>query len=94
MAMKYEVVYSCGHTGTEQIYGSAKDRERKLWWYANRAICPECTKAEAIKAAGDCDQVTMSYRQYKTEYADCKTVPGTYDAAEKIITVLVPKKGA
>lgn len=89
--MKYEVTYSCGHTGTEELFGPGKDRERKLWWFANRAICPECYKAKQINDAGDCEQVTMSYREYKTNYADCKTISGSYDAREKTITVLVPR---
>lgn len=32
----------------------------------------------------------MPYRQYKQHYADCETVPGTYDAGSKSIVVIVP----
>ena len=32
----------------------------------------------------------MKYSQYKKHYADCKTVPGTYDMIEKSIIVLIP----
>lgn len=32
----------------------------------------------------------MPYRHYKTAYADCATVPGSYDAATKSIAVLIP----
>ena len=33
----------------------------------------------------------MKYSQYKKHYADCKTVPGTYDTIEKSIIVLIPE---
>lgn len=33
----------------------------------------------------------MLYRRYKNAYADCKTVPGTYDTIEKTIIVLIPE---
>lgn len=33
----------------------------------------------------------MKYSQYKKHYADCKTVPGTYDMIEKSIIVLIPE---
>ena len=42
--MKYEVTYSCGHTGTVQIYGTAAEREKKIAWYENYAVCPDCYK--------------------------------------------------
>lgn len=32
----------------------------------------------------------MLYRRYKTAYADCATVPGSYDATTKSIAVLIP----
>ena len=42
--MKYEVTYSCGHVGTVQIYGTAAEREKKIAWYENYAVCPDCYK--------------------------------------------------
>ena len=41
----YDITYSCGHTGQEQIYGPNKDRQ----WIADRKaekLCPDCWKAE------------------------------------------------
>lgn len=40
--MKYEVTYSCGHTGTVELFGKGTDRENKLQWYKKYAKCPEC----------------------------------------------------
>ena len=33
----------------------------------------------------------MRYAQYKKHYADCETVPGSYNAADKTIEVLLPE---
>ena len=33
---------------------------------------------------------TMLYRRYKTSYADCETVAGTYDKINKTIQVVIP----
>ena len=35
--------------------------------------------------------VRMKYSQYKQRYADCDTVPGTYDKDSKTIEVIVPE---
>ncbi len=41
---KYDVTFSCGHKQTVQLYGKKKDRENKISWYENSALCPECFK--------------------------------------------------
>lgn len=33
---------------------------------------------------------TMLYRRYKQSYADCATIPGSYNAASKTIQVEIP----
>mgnify|MGYP006907823336 CR=1 FL=1 len=38
--MKYDVTYSCGHTGTVQIYGTAAERE-SLNKIAKKACLPK-----------------------------------------------------
>lgn len=43
---KYSVTYSCGHDGTEQLFGKMEDRERKLDWYGRVGVCPSCYKAK------------------------------------------------
>ena len=81
--MKYIVKRACGHEEEVQIYGSAADRERKLKWY-EETDCKECWKLSQVS---DCEEVRMSYRDYKTQYSDCSTKSGSYDAAEKTIMV-------
>lgn len=44
--MKDYVTFSCGHTGEVQFFGSNKDRERKIKWYEESALCPECYKRQ------------------------------------------------
>ena len=36
-------------------------------------------------------EIKMKYSQYKKSYADCKTVPGTYDKNYKTIVVVIPE---
>lgn len=47
--MKYDVVYSCGHKGTVDLFGPTKDRESKIEWYGSQALCPDCYKAKMEK---------------------------------------------
>lgn len=43
---KYDVTYSCGHTGTVQLYGKNEDRARKIESYERYSLCPECYKKQ------------------------------------------------
>ena len=49
--MKYDVTYSCGHTGTVELYGKTSERESKIRWYETTAVCPECYKKQQQEAA-------------------------------------------
>lgn len=42
--MKYEVTFSCGHTGTVQLYGKGDERERKIRYFEEYGVCSECYK--------------------------------------------------
>lgn len=91
--MKYDVTFSCGHTEEVQIYGKTEERERKIKYYGKSGLCSECYKKKMNEEiAENCEEVVMSYREYKENYADCKTKAGSYDKAEKTIVVYVPKK--
>lgn len=90
--MKYEVTFSCGHTGTVQLYGKGNERERKIRYFEEYGVCSECYKERrAIEAEIGCNHVTMSYRAYKTDYSFCDVLNDSYDKQEKTITVLVPE---
>lgn len=54
--MKYEVTYSCGHTGTVELFGTSKERERKINWYQTCAICPDCYKASKEEQIKETEQ--------------------------------------
>lgn len=51
--MKYDIVYACGHAGVVMLYGKEKDRQSKLKWYQNTAICPECYKMQKQEEMGE-----------------------------------------
>lgn len=59
--MKYDVTYSCGHTGTVQIYGTNTEREKKIAWYENYAVCPECY------AKGQQEEAAIAAQQAKAD---------------------------
>ena len=51
--MKYDITYSCGHTGTVELYGKTSERESKIRWYETTAVCPECYKKQQQEAAAE-----------------------------------------
>ena len=44
---KCKVTYSCGHEGVLQLHGRMAERERRIKWYEERGLCPECYSAKA-----------------------------------------------
>lgn len=43
--MKYNIKFSCGHTAEIQLFGKFEEREKKIKYYEEEGICPECYKA-------------------------------------------------
>lgn len=44
---KYAYKYACGHgIGSVVLYGKEDDRRRKLEWYGDNFVCPECFKKQ------------------------------------------------
>jgi len=94
--MKYTINHTCGHESEKQIYGTNAhgERERKVAYYESLP-CPECsTKEKATKSGTEIEEIEMHYSEYKNNYADCKTKPGSYDGKAKTIIVYVPKATA
>lgn len=91
--MKYDVRFSCGHTHTVELFGKFAGRERKIKWYEEFGVCPDCYAEQkriemavaAEKQGLEC--VEMLYRDYKRDYSDCKAVPGSYNGESKTIKV-------
>ena len=48
--MKYNITYSCGHTGTVDLIGKGADRERKINYFEQHGLCPDCYKVQMRKA--------------------------------------------
>lgn len=64
---KYHVTYSCGHDGEVQLFGPRAERERKLAWYHEVAVCPDCyrarQKAEAAQLTEGLVELTGTEKQ-------------------------------
>lgn len=89
--MKIKVTFSCGHADNIELFGKNADRERKISWYENYGLCPNCYREQKeIENGLGCDEIEMSYKEYKTDYADCKTKAGSYNGDTKTIVVYVP----
>lgn len=86
--MKVWVKRSCGHEEQIEVFGKVSDREYKIKC-EEKKTCRECYQAEQYK---DCDEVEMTYSEYKRNYANCKTKSGSYDAKNKTIVVYVPRQ--
>ena len=46
---KYDVDYSCGHSGVVNLGGKSGYRERMVEWYERKGLCPECLQAKKEK---------------------------------------------
>ncbi|MEN6550235.1 MAG: hypothetical protein ABFE07_29675 [Armatimonadia bacterium] len=64
--MQATVKHQCGHTSQVQLYGSSRDRERKMAWL-HQQPCPDCRRAaqatETAKATEDLVTLTGSPKQ-------------------------------
>lgn len=88
---KYNVKFSCGHEDVVELFGKTTERERKIEYFKNYGVCSCCYKEqkETEKSIG-CEEVEMTYKQYKTEYPNFKTKSGSYNGTTKTIVVYVP----
>lgn len=88
---KYTVKFSCGHIHQVVLSGRVADQERKVQWYKDCGICPDCyATRKAAELEATCETVEMHYGEYKNNYSGCKTVKDSYNAATKTIRVYVP----
>lgn len=56
--MKYEVTFSCGHTGTVQLYGKGDERERKIRYAVYQDVILSYKKYQAKPSCnGYCEKV-------------------------------------
>ena len=82
--MKYDVTYSCGHTGTVELYGKTSERESKIRWYETTAVCPECYKKQQQEAAAE---TTTKYELPELEGSE-KQLSRYYDMLPPIFIFL------
>ena len=85
--MKVWIKRACGHEEQIEVFGKVSEREYRIK-SEEKKTCRDCYQAEQNK---DCDEVEMTYAEYKNNYADCKTKYGSYDKKNKTIIVYVPR---
>lgn len=91
--MKYDVKFSCGHTETKELFGKTSERENSIAYWEKYGICSCCYREQKeIEMKISHDEVEMFYGEYKRNYPNCKTKPGSYNGTTKTIVVYVPKK--
>jgi len=84
--MKYSITHCCGHTEEHDIIGTNAhgERDRKIAWYET-TLCRDCYIKEQT---ADCEEIEMSYADYKKFFSDCRKKD--YNATTKTIIVFVP----
>lgn len=45
----YDVHYTCGHTGTVELFGKDTARNERIEWMERTMICPDCYREEKAK---------------------------------------------
>lgn len=57
---KYTYQYACGHgTGVVSLFGKNAERERKLAWYADNMVCPDCYKLQKQQEDNEAEKVAV-----------------------------------
>ena len=75
---KYTVTYSCGHDGVVELFGPGKERERKLEWYQNVAVCPECYKAQKQAEVAKANEGLVALTGSEKQVAWAMEIRGKY----------------
>lgn len=81
--MKYRIVCRCGH---EQEYNRV-DMDKEEINRLSQGLCISC-HAESVVYRRRI--LTVSYGEYKRLFPDYKVVPGTYNSANKTVSIRVP----
>ena len=89
--MKYTVEMSCGHKEEINLIGKIEEREKKIRYYKQYGLCKKCY-AEKINRdnSNGCNEVKMTYADYKNLCPEYKTKRNSYCADDKTVVVYVP----
>lgn len=80
----------CGKTFTKTkiCYNRREANDWEAWAESHFDTCPDCYAEEKqAKYAATHVYKEMHYGEYKRNYSDCKTVPGSYNSKTKTIKV-------
>lgn len=76
--------------------GRNREGKKIIHWTFSKCLKAAWASAkEAVKAVAEAVRIglrRMHYSEYKTNYSDCETVPGSYDKAAKTIEVMTLKR--
>ena len=64
--MIYNIKFSCGHEAFTQIYGTEKERQRKIKYFQNNVVCPDCREKERFS-------IPLEYHIFVLPEVDNKT---------------------
>ena len=83
---KYSYQYACGHgKATVNLFGKESDRQRKLAWYAETHVCPDCFKKQSEAADKAAEKVAvLTYRIGAVPYFSIVLHGQTLENKEKI----------
>jgi hypothetical protein len=74
--MKHDITHSCGHPGRVDLLGRNSERERKLDWYINFSLCPDCfwqfRSSEKLSASTAAAQANRKSECAKLEGSDAQ----------------------
>lgn len=65
--MQYDVDFHCGHTATVNLVGPHKDRERRIEYYEQSGVCPDCYKKQKdAERKREYDRIRAIEKDYET----------------------------
>ena len=68
--MKYYVTFSCEHEGEVNLYGKAAERDRRIAWYEEEGICPDCYRKMKDEERRKADEELAAYAdKIETEWS-------------------------
>lgn len=81
---KYDIHFSCGHTGTIQLYGKESDRKRRIEWLEKYGTCSECYKNSLDEQAEEYKKQCNSIGLFVTEGTE-KQIKWAYQIASQFL---------
>ena len=86
---QYSYPYLCGHGhGTVRLYGKESDRQRKLAWYADTFVCPDCFKKQKAEEDAAAPKTASLHLAVYGDVYQSRQVPGQLTANKEALKQL------